>query len=133
MVFIQLCNFSVHHILCQKHIEVDGILQWFLTKLDIAKAQAKPDMDDFILAKLNCSWVFSISINQETPLLKNSYSDLSQKIATYLKTIYIPFEMTFKDLISFKKQVFKFKVQDKHHFENNSRNLWMGLVIESLI
>ena len=41
--------------------------------------------------------------------------------------------MTSKEFKSFKKQAFKFKIQDQHLFQRNTKNVLMRWIIDSLV
>ena len=103
------------------------------TKLELAEAEADPDIEDFILAELNCLRVSPVSIHQETLVLQDGYSDLSRKIITYLTKLRKPSEMNSKEFNTFEKQAFTFKVQDQHLFRRNSKNVPMRRVIDRLV
>lgn len=78
--------------------------------MDLEKAEAKLDIDKFILAKLNCFRVLPVSVDKPTPILKIGYTELLRKIATYLTTLQRPLKKSIKEFHIFKKQALKFKV-----------------------
>ena len=100
-------DFEVRHISSQKHTASDGLSRRSPITADKAKAEAKKDIDDFILAELN---TFRVSLYDPIPILADKYSDDSQKIATYLTTLRRPPEMDTKEFNAFKKKFVKFKV-----------------------
>ena len=118
-------DFEVWHILGQKYTTADRLFQRHSTVADIAKAKAKKDIDNFILAELNSLWVSPISLNKPAPILVNNYFDNSQKIATHLTTLYRPPEMDTKEFNAFNSKAVKFKVQNNHLFRSNSKNVPM--------
>ena len=118
--WIQLFDFDIRHIPGRKYSAADGLFRRPLTAADVAEAEAEEDIDDFILAELNCLRVSPISLNELTPILTDSYSDYSRKIATYLTTLHRPLEMSTKEFNTFKKKAVKFKVQDNQLFRRNS-------------
>ena len=101
--------------------------------VDLAEAEAKTDINDFILTELNSLRVSPISPDKAIPILANGYSDYSQKIATYLTTLRRPEEMNSKEFSAFKKKPLKFKVQDNLLFQRNSKNVPMRCVVNDPI
>ena len=87
IAWIQLFDFDVRQIPGRKHSAADGLSRQPLTAVDLAEAEAEEDIDDFILAELNCLRVSPIFLYEPTPILADNYSDQSRKIATYLTTL----------------------------------------------
>ena len=103
------------------------------TKSDLAEAEAEPDIDEFILAELNCLRVSPIFVDEPTPILLEGYTELFRKIAAYFTTLQRPADMTAKEFHAFKIQALKFKIQDNHLFWRNSKNVPMRRVVDNLI
>ena len=61
------------------------------------------------------------------------YSHDSQKIATYFTTLYYPPEMDTKEFNAFKKKIVNFKIQNKHFFCHNSKNVPICRVVDDLV
>lgn len=79
--------------------------------MDLKEVKTEPDINKFILVELNCLQVFLISIDESIlPILQEGYRELSQKIATYLITLWKPTNMSIKEFNAFKKQAIKFKI-----------------------
>ena len=133
IAWIQLFDFEVRHIPGRKHTAADGLSRRPHTKADLAEAEAEPDIDEFILAELNCLRVSPISVDEPIPILQEGYTELSRKIATYLTTLRRPADMTIKEFNAFKKRALKFKVQDNHLFRRNSKNVPMRRVVDNLV
>ena len=133
IAWIQLFDFEVRHIPGRKHTAADGLSRRPPTKEDLEELKAEPDIDDFILAELNCLRVSPISVDELTPILQGDYTKFFWKIATYLTTLQKPANMTTKEFNTFKKQALKFKVQDNHLFRRNSKNVPMRRVVDNLV
>ncbi len=116
IALMQLFDFEARHIFGRKYTAVDELFRRPSIKANLEEEEAEPDIDEFILAELNCLQVSSISVDEPTPILHEDYTELSQKIATYLTTLQRPVNMGMKEFNSFKKQAVKFKVQDNHLF-----------------
>lgn len=101
--------------------------------LDLEEAEAELDIDEFILAELNCLRVSPVTVDEPTPILQEGYTELSRKIATYLTTLRRPAEMSRKEFNTFKNQALKSKVQDNHLFRRNSKNVPMRCVVDNPI
>lgn len=110
IAWIQLFNFEIWHIPGKKHNATDKLSRKPPIAANLVEAEAKTDIDDFILIKLNSPRVSPIFLDKLTFILANSYSDNSLKIATYLMTLHRPLEMTIKKFNAFKKKAIKFKV-----------------------
>ena len=130
IAWIQLFDFEVRHIPGRKHSAADGLSRRPPTAADIAEAEAEEDIDDFILAELNCLRVSPVSLDEPTPILADNYSDYSRKIATYLTTLHQSPGMDTKEFNAFKKKAVKFKVQDNQLFRRNSKNVPMRRVVD---
>lgn len=81
MAWIQLFDFEVQYIFGQKHSVADGTFRQPPTAADIAKTKAKEDINDFILAELNCLQMSPIFLDKPISFLANNYSDYLRKIA----------------------------------------------------
>lgn len=80
------------------------------TKADLKELEAEPDIDKFILTELNYFQVFLILVYKLIFILYESYTKLSEKIATHLITLWRPADMITKKFNTFKKEALKFKV-----------------------
>ncbi len=123
-------DFEVQHIPVRKYTGTDELSWRPLTAADIKAAETETDTDDFILAELISFRVSSIFLDESTPILADKYSDNSWKIATYLRTMRRPPEMTTKEFNLFKMNAIKFKVQDNHLFCQNSKNVPMRRLVD---
>lgn len=94
---------------------------------DLAEAKTKADIDDFILAEPNSFRVSPISLDEPTPILADSYSEDSRKIAIYLTSLRRPPDMNTKRFNAFKKKAIKFI------FCRNSKNVPMRRVVDDPI
>ncbi len=130
IAWIQPFDFDVRHIPSRKYSAADGLSRRPPIAADVAEVEAEEDIDDFILAELNCLQVSPISLDKPTPILADNYSDYSWKIATYLTTLRQPPEMSTKEFNAFKKKAVKFKVQDNQLFRRNSKNVPMHRVVD---
>ena len=133
IAWIQLFDTEFRHIPGRKHTSADGLSRRPPTKAYLAEAEAEPNIDEFILAELNCLRVSPISVDEPTPILRDDYTELSRKITIYLTTLKRPADMTIKEFNAFKKQALNFKVQYNHHFRRNSKNVPMRRVIDNLV
>ncbi len=102
-------DFKVWHILGRKYITADGLSRKLPTIVNIVEAEAKKDIDDFILTELNSFKISPISLDELGPILVNNYSDNSQKIATYLIILRQSPEIDTKEFNAFKKRLLNAK------------------------
>ena len=77
IAWIQLFDFEIRHIPGRKHTAADGLSRRPPTKANLAEAEAEPDIDEFILAKLNYLRVSPISVDEPTLILRDDYTELS--------------------------------------------------------
>jgi hypothetical protein len=77
---------------------------------------------------MNCARVYPITGAKSS--LEVSYSEKSQNIAAYLTILRKPSDMTAKKFNIFKKKALKYKVQNRHLFRRNSKNVSLRRVID---
>ena len=133
IAWIQLFDFEVRHVPGRKHSAADGFSRKPPTATNLAEAKSETDLDDFTLAELKSLRVSPISLDEPTPILADSYSDHSRKIATYLTTLRRPPEMDVKEFNAFKKKALKYKIQDNHLFRRNSKNVPLRCVVDNRV
>ena len=133
IAWIQLFDFEVWHVPGRKHSTADGFYWRPSIATNLAEAEAKTNIDNFILTELNSLWVSPISLDEQIPILADNYSDYSRKIATYLTTLRWPAEINSKKFNAFKKKALKFKVRDNLFFRWNSKNVPMRWVFNDLV
>ena len=132
IAWIRLFDFDVKHIAGKKHTAADGLSRRPATQDDVEEAAKEPDIEDFIEAELNSVRIAPISVDVENPLEEDgNYSPKSIQIATYLITLRNPAGMSRKKLKAFKSEAMRYKVQDKHLFRRNSRNVPLRRVVDS--
>lgn len=93
---MELFDFEVRYIPSRKHNAADELSRRPPTKADLEEAKAEPDVDEFILAELNCLRVYPISVDEPTPILQEGYTELSRTIAIYLTALQRPPDMTIR-------------------------------------
>jgi Integrase zinc binding domain len=71
-----------------------------------------------------------IEIGEPVKVLEDSYSEDSQRIATYLTTLARPPYMSTKEFVKFKRNAFLFVVRDRHLFQRASKNIPMRRVVD---
>ena len=96
---------------------------------DIVEAEVEEDIDDFILAELNCLQVSPVSLDKPISILADNYLDYSRKIAIYLTTLYQSPRIDTQKFNICKKKAIKFKVHDNQLFYENSKNVPMRQVV----
>jgi hypothetical protein len=77
---------------------------------------------------MNCARVYSITDARSS--LEVSYSKKSQNIVAYFIILRKSSDMTAKKFNIFKKKVLKYKVQNKHLFRRNSKNVSLRRIID---
>jgi hypothetical protein len=77
---------------------------------------------------MNCARVYSITNAKSS--LEVSYSEKSQNIAAYLTTLRKSSNITAKKFNIFKKKALKYKVQNRHFFRRNSKNVSFKRIID---
>lgn len=70
-------NFEVWYISGQRYTIIDELPCQPFIKIDLKEAEAKLDIDEFILAEQNYLQVFSISIDEPISILQKGYIKLS--------------------------------------------------------
>lgn len=116
------------HVPGRKHTAADG-LSWRLTARH--EIEDFEDIDNFIATELNSMRVNPMALDTSISPLHESYSEHSFQIATYLTTLQKPAGMTLKKFDKFKKEVLQYKIQDRHLFCQNSKNVPMRQVIDN--
>lgn len=77
IAWIQLLDLGVWHISGGKHMAVDKLFRRPPMAVDLVKAKAKKDIDNFILTELNSFQVLLISLDISALILVNNYLDNS--------------------------------------------------------
>ena len=89
------------------------------------------NIDEWIELKLKNLRMFFVILSAKERILKNEYFDKSKEIARYLITLQKSSEMNTKKFRKWKTDVFKFKIQNRHFFRRNSKNIFMRRVINN--
>jgi hypothetical protein len=132
IAWIRLFNFDVKHVSEKKHIAANKLSRQSATKIKIKIESQELDINDFIDAKLNFLRVCSISINDDELILNISYNDKSQKIVIYLTFLRRSIEMTVEEFRVFKNEVLRFRVERRHLFRWNSKNVSSRRIVNRL-
>ena len=132
LAWINLFDFNVVHVPGKKHTAADGLSRRAATKEDIEEAE-RCDLDSFIDVELNTVFVSPGTIEFEEPalpVLEDGFSDKSIEIATYLTTLARPLHLTTKEFLKFKKEAWRFKVEDRILFRRNNKNVPIRRVVD---
>lgn len=113
----------------KKHTAADGLSRRPHVE---GENKGEDDIDDFIAFEMNKLRVDPLAIAkpEEAPL-QDGYSDHFVEIAAYLTSLRRPPNMTLKEFNKFKKEALRYKVQDRHLFCRNSKNVPLRRVIDS--
>jgi hypothetical protein len=127
IAWIRFFDFDVRHVSEAKHTAIDDLFRKLSSSANIAEIEAEEDINDWIEAQMNCVRIYSIT--DAKSLLEISYSEKSQNIAAYLTILRKSSNMTAKKFNIFKKKALKYKVQNKHLFRRNNKNVSLKRVI----
>ena len=89
------------------------------------------NIDEWIELKLKNLRMFFVILSAKKRVLKNEYFDKSKKIVRYFMTLQKSSEMNTKKFRKWKTDAFKFKIQNRHFFRRNSKNIFMRRVINN--
>jgi hypothetical protein len=128
IAWIRLFDFDVRHVSEDKHTAIDDLFKKLSSSVNIAEIEIEENINDWIKAQMNCVRVYFITDSKSS--LEVSYSKKSQNIAAYLTILRKSSDMTAKKFNIFKKKVLKYKVQNKHLFRLNSKNVSLRRVID---
>lgn len=132
IAWIRLFDFEVKHVSGSKHTAADGLSRRPPTEADLLENAASMDIDDFIDAELGSLRVSPARVSEEGErVLDESYSDKSERIATYLTTLQKPSDLTVKEFKKFKDEALRYRVQGKQLFRRNSKNVPSRRVVDS--
>ena len=108
IIWIRLFNFNVRHVSEVKHTVVNDLFKKSSSFENLKEAAEEENIDDWIEAQMNCVRLYSIV--REELVLKSTYFEKSQKIATYLIILRKSSKMLVKKINTFKKNVLIFKI-----------------------
>ena len=127
LAWIRLFDFEVKHVPGRKHTAADGLSRRPAAAHEVEDLE---DIDDFIAAELNSIRINPMALDTSISPLHEGYSEKSVQIAFYLTTFQKPTGMTLKEFNQFKKKALRYKVQDRHLFRRNSKNVPLRRVID---
>ena len=131
IAWICLFDFNVRHVKNKKHIVADELFRRFFIEEKRQTINKKMNIDEWIELKLKNLRMFFVILLTKKRILKNKYFDKSKKIIRYFMTLQKPSEMNTKKFRKWKTDVFKFKIQNRHFFRRNSKNIFMRRVINN--
>ena len=89
------------------------------------------NINEWIELKLKSLRMFFVILSAKKRILKNEYFDKLKKIVRYFMTLQKSSEMNIEKFRKWKTDVFKFKIQNRHFFRRNSKNIFMRRVINN--
>ena len=151
LAWIRLFDIDVRHVAGTKHGAADALSRKPWTKEDELEEEKEVNIDDFIEAELNCVRVSGIWASVATGSTRNSestetegldtaseglylegdWSELSQRIATFLCTLKRPENLNRKELRSFKATALRFLVFEKTLFRRQTKNTPQRRVLDA--
>ena len=76
--------------------------------------------------------MYSTILTNEGRVFEKSYSEKSEKIVKYFLILRKPFGMSIKEFRKWRKKALKYKVQDRHFFRRNTKNILFRRVIDDI-
>ena len=131
IAWIWLFDFKVKHIQEKKHTTIDELFKRSVIDEKIKQQTNEFDIDDWIDVDLNFIRTYSILMKIKPVLIKNeNYNQKSKKITAYLFYMKKSFIMIIKKFNSFKQKTLRYKMQNDHFFQKNSKNVFMRKIID---
>jgi hypothetical protein len=136
IAWIRLFDFTVRHVPGTKHTAADGLSRRPATQEEELAQRNEQDIDDFVQGQIGCIMARVNPVSSNAPeteiprILDDSYSDESERIATYLSTLQRPPELSRSEYASFRKKAVKFLVEGQHLFRRASKNSPLRRVVD---
>ena len=132
IAWIRLFDFDVRHVKGKKHTAADGLSRRPHTQQEQEEIAREVDIDEWIEAELGSLRMYPATLTDEGRVLEESYSEKSEEIAKYLLTLRKPPGMGTKEFRKWRKEALKYKVQDRHLFRRNTKNIPLRRVIDDI-
>ena len=87
IAWIQLFDFEVWQVPGHNYSANDCFSYRLSTATNLAEAEGKTDIDDFILTEFNSLWVSPIFLHKQIPIFMVGNSDYSSKNDIYVTTL----------------------------------------------
>ena len=132
LAWIRLFDFDVRHVKNKKHTTADGLSRRPETESERLEKEKEVDINEWIETELRSLRMYPATMTEEASLLEERYSEKSQKIARYLLILKKPAGMSVKEFRKWKLEILKYKIQDRHFFRRNIKNIPLRRVIDNL-